>query len=62
MANRDILVIDVGGTRIKVLATGRREPLKLRSGPKLRALPKGVGLGSNANAFVGGYRLWKDHA
>lgn len=27
----------------------------------LRALPKGVRLGSNANAFVGGYRLWKDH-
>ena len=29
---------------------------------KLRTLPKGVRLGSNANAFVGGYRLWKDHA
>ena len=28
----------------------------------LRALPKGVRLGSNANAFVGGYRLWNDHA
>ena len=28
----------------------------------LRALPKGVRLGSNANAFVGGYRLWKQHA
>jgi polyphosphate glucokinase len=28
----------------------------------LRHLPKGVRLGSNANAFVGGYRLWKDHA
>jgi polyphosphate glucokinase len=27
----------------------------------LRTLPKGVRLGSNANAFVGGYRLWKDH-
>jgi polyphosphate glucokinase len=26
----------------------------------LRTLPKGVRLGSNANAFVGGYRLWKD--
>jgi len=26
---------------------------------KLRTLPKGVRLGSNANAFVGGYRLWK---
>jgi hypothetical protein len=28
----------------------------------LRALPKGVRLGSNANAFIGGYRLWKRHA
>jgi len=25
----------------------------------LRTLPKGVRLGSNANAFIGGYRLWK---
>ena len=25
---------------------------------KLKALPKGVRLGSNANAFIGGYRLW----
>ena len=28
----------------------------------LRTLPKGVRLGSNANAFIGGYRLWKNHA
>jgi polyphosphate glucokinase len=28
----------------------------------LHALPKGVRLGSNANAFVGGYRLWKRRA
>jgi polyphosphate glucokinase len=28
----------------------------------LRTLPKGVRLGSNANAFAGGYRLWKGHA
>jgi predicted NBD/HSP70 family sugar kinase len=28
----------------------------------LRALPKGGRLGSNANAFIGGYRLWKQHA
>jgi polyphosphate glucokinase len=27
----------------------------------LQTLPKGVRLGANANAFVGGYRLWKDH-
>ncbi len=28
----------------------------------LRSLPKGVRLGSNSNAFIGGYRLWKKHA
>jgi len=28
-----ILVIDVGGTRVKVLASGQREPRKLDSGP-----------------------------
>jgi polyphosphate glucokinase len=28
----------------------------------LDALPKGARLGSNANAFAGGYRLWKDHS
>ncbi|MDQ6876765.1 MAG: ROK family protein [Candidatus Dormibacteraeota bacterium] len=28
----------------------------------LHKLPEGVRLGSNANAFVGGYRLWKDHS
>ena len=29
---------------------------------KLRTLPKGVRLGSNADAFAGGYRLWKNRA
>jgi polyphosphate glucokinase len=33
----DILVIDVGGTHIKALATGRKKPLKIRSGPKMTA-------------------------
>ena len=28
----------------------------------LRTLPKGVRRGSNSNAFVGGYRLWKHRA
>ena len=32
-----ILAINVGGTHIKVLATGRRKPLKIRSGPKMTA-------------------------
>src|SRR5260370_1381501 len=110
------LAIDVGGTHVKVLASGRRKPLEIPSGPKMTAkemvrqvregttgwrysfvsigypgpvlhgkpvseppnlgggwvgvgnakllesLPKGVRLGSNANAFLGGYRLWEDHA
>lgn len=31
----DVLVIDIGGTSIKLLATGQREPWKLSSGPAL---------------------------
>jgi polyphosphate glucokinase len=30
-----ILVIDVGGTNIKLLATGRRTPIKIPSGPRM---------------------------
>ena len=30
-----ILVIDVGGTNIKVLASGRRTPIKIPSGPRM---------------------------
>jgi len=30
-----ILVVDVGGTHVKVLATGRRDPIKIPSGPSL---------------------------
>ena len=33
----NILVIDVGGTHVKILATGRRKPLEIRSGPKMTA-------------------------
>ncbi len=32
-----ILVIDVGGTHIKLLATGRRKPVKINSGPAMTA-------------------------
>jgi polyphosphate glucokinase len=32
-----ILVIDVGGTNVKMLATGQKEPTKFPSGPKLTA-------------------------
>jgi polyphosphate glucokinase len=32
-----VLVIDVGGTHVKILATGQKEPLKIASGPSLTA-------------------------
>ncbi len=34
---KNILVIDVGGTNVKVLATGQKEPVKIPSGPKMSA-------------------------
>src|ERR1700730_18105612 len=34
---KSILVIDVGGTNIKVIATGRKDPVKIPSGPKMTA-------------------------
>ncbi len=39
MDNHDkkILVIDVGGTNVKVLVTGQKEPVKIPSGPKMTA-------------------------
>lgn len=38
------LVIDIGGTHVKLLASGRRVPVKIDSGPQLtpRAMVKGV--------------------
>jgi len=30
-----ILVVDVGGTHIKVLATGQKQPIKIESGPTM---------------------------
>jgi polyphosphate glucokinase len=33
----NVLAIDVGGTHIKILATGKKTPLKLVSGPKMTA-------------------------
>ena len=35
--SRNVLVIDIGGTHIKVLATGQKEPRKIDSGPTLTA-------------------------
>ncbi len=34
---KSILAIDVGGTNVKVLATGQKEPIKIPSGPKMTA-------------------------
>jgi len=34
----NVLVIDVGGTNIKVLVTGQKVPVKIPSGPKMTAL------------------------
>jgi polyphosphate glucokinase len=34
---KKVLVIDVGGTNVKVSATGRKEPLKIPSGPEMSA-------------------------
>ncbi len=34
---KSILVIDVGGTHIKVLASGQKEPVKIPSGPEMTA-------------------------
>lgn len=36
-ATPKILVIDVGGTNVKLLATGQKEPTKFPSGPKMTA-------------------------
>ncbi|MCW5625409.1 MAG: ROK family protein, partial [Burkholderiales bacterium] len=33
-----VLVIDVGGTHVKILSTGQTTPTKFPSGPKLTAL------------------------
>jgi polyphosphate glucokinase len=35
--SRKVLVIDVGGTNLKMLATGQKEPLKIPSGPTMTA-------------------------
>ena len=32
-----VLVVDVGGTHVKVLASGHRQPIKIRSGPRMTA-------------------------
>ena len=104
----NVLVVDVGGTHVKLFATGQSEPQKFDSGPtltaeqtvggdlewvgkrkwrrcvadvvarliaahepddvllgggnvkKLKELPRGCRPGDNANAFLGGFRLWEE--
>lgn len=34
---KNVLAIDVGGTHVKVLATGQKEPVKIPSGPEMTA-------------------------
>lgn len=81
----NVLAIDIGGTHVKVLATGQKEERKFDSGPTLtprrmvsgvKRLTKdwkydvvsigypgpvlrGLPVADNANAFVGGLRLWQ---
>jgi hypothetical protein len=58
----NVLVIDVGGTHVKVLATGQDVHREFKSGPALtpKRMISGVcRAGNNAKAFVGGFRLWK---
>jgi len=42
----NVLVIDIGGTNIKILATGQQEPVKFPSGPAMtaKAMVAGVSL------------------
>lgn len=49
-------------TRLKVALEADDVVIGGGNAKKLHTLPKGARLGSNANAFVGGYRLWRDHA
>ncbi len=39
-----ILVIDVGGTNVKVLASGQKTPIKIPSGPAMTAKAMVVGV------------------
>ena len=40
----NVLVVDVGGTHVKILATGQKQPRKFPSGPKLSARQMVVGV------------------
>ena len=87
----NVLVVDIGGAHVKILATGQKQSREFPSGPKmtprkmvagvkklakddivrfegvlgggnvkkLKKLPLGCTVGDNANAFVGGFRVWQ---
>jgi polyphosphate glucokinase len=59
-ARQKVLVVDVGGTNVKVLATGQREPRKAPSGPTLTprrmvSLAKGLARGWKYDVIAVGY-------
>jgi hypothetical protein len=87
----NVLVVDIGGSHVKILATGQDSPRLEKRGKKkwrkhvvdvveglvaalepddvvlgggnvklLKALPAGCRMGNNANAFLGGFRLWEE--
>ena len=39
----NVLVIDVGGTHVKILATGQSDKREFASGPKMTAATDGLG-------------------
>ena len=66
----DVLVIDIGGTRVKFRQPGGDETRGFRSGPELTPdafvrkvdpLPLDTYRGGDQDAFDGGLRLWEDY-
>lgn len=67
------LVVDVGGTHVKLLVTGKiidmfmaafvADYVVLGGGnaKDMKVVPRNVRIGENSNAFRGGFRLWDDH-
>ena len=47
-----VLVIDVGGTNIKILASGQAEPRRLRSGPTMTAAAMADGVKKLAEGWA----------
>lgn len=47
----NVLVVDIGGTTVKILATGQDEPLKFRSGPKMTPLQMVSGIKARAGQW-----------